>query len=85
VDHTWQNPNRISAAQGPVVTVTAVRRRALMIKGDGDEPNSFGVPVPSSGANSTAITITITITITAQQGVDDQADPVNNFRPSGKP
>jgi len=29
VDHTWQNPNRIPAAQGPDVTVAAVRRRAV--------------------------------------------------------
>lgn len=27
VDHTWQNPNRISAAHGPIVTVAAVRSR----------------------------------------------------------
>ncbi len=27
VDRMWQNPNRIPAAQGPVVTVAAVRRR----------------------------------------------------------
>lgn len=29
VDHTWQNPNRIPAAQGPDLTVTAVRRRSV--------------------------------------------------------
>ena len=27
VDYTWQNPNRIPAAQGPIVTLPAVRRR----------------------------------------------------------
>jgi hypothetical protein len=27
VDHTWQNPNRIPAPQGPIVTLPAVRRR----------------------------------------------------------
>jgi hypothetical protein len=27
VDHTWQNPNRIPAAQGPVVVVSPVRTR----------------------------------------------------------
>jgi membrane protease YdiL (CAAX protease family) len=27
VDHTWQNPNRIPAAQGPVVVILPVRRR----------------------------------------------------------
>jgi site-specific DNA recombinase len=29
VDRMWQNPNHIPAAQGPIVTVTAVRRRVL--------------------------------------------------------
>jgi hypothetical protein len=29
VDRTWQNPNRITAAQGRVVTVSAVRRRVV--------------------------------------------------------
>jgi len=28
VDRMWQNPNRVPAAQGPVVVVDAVRRRA---------------------------------------------------------
>ncbi|GIF00102.1 hypothetical protein Ari01nite_75660 [Paractinoplanes rishiriensis] len=27
VDRMWQNPNRIHTAQGPIVTLTAVRRR----------------------------------------------------------
>jgi len=27
VDRMWQNPNRIHAVQGPIVTLTAVRRR----------------------------------------------------------
>ena len=27
VDHSWQNGNRIPAAQGPIVTLSAVRRR----------------------------------------------------------
>jgi hypothetical protein len=27
VDRTWQNPNRITAAQGRVLAVSAVRRR----------------------------------------------------------
>jgi hypothetical protein len=29
VDRTWQNPNRITAAQGRVVTVSAVRRHVV--------------------------------------------------------
>jgi hypothetical protein len=29
VDHTWQNPNRVPAAQGRVVTVPAVRNTAM--------------------------------------------------------
>jgi hypothetical protein len=29
VGHTWQNPNRIPAAQGPAVLVPAVRRRVV--------------------------------------------------------
>jgi hypothetical protein len=29
VDRMWQNPNSIPAAQGPVVIVSAVRRRVV--------------------------------------------------------
>jgi hypothetical protein len=29
VDHTWQNPNRIPAAQGSIVSVPAVRARRM--------------------------------------------------------
>jgi hypothetical protein len=29
VDGTWQNPNRITAAQGRIVTVSAVRRHVV--------------------------------------------------------
>jgi hypothetical protein len=29
VDRMWQNPNRIPAVQGPVVTIAAVRQRLV--------------------------------------------------------